>query len=467
MSSQRNSCEEADKPVQNLAAQAPDRSDGHHKVRVAHSAAEALRELPDRLEVVQHLAGLLDAGAAGGVPCGIFLVDLASFRRINATLGHFAGDYVLNIIAQRLKRLTSGQDLLGRFSGDVFIVARAAVHSIASASALLADIDAAVRQPIDWAGEPLGVVAVIGVALSDGHACAERLFTRADAALIRAKELQLRSQFFDESMSRLAFRRLAIETRLPAALEADRFTVSYQPVVAAETGQVIGVEALARWHDDELGAVAPPAFIRGAESLGLARVLDRRIQEIAIGDRAELARLFNNDELWVSINTSPTQLRTLETINDLERAMTTFGVAPRHVALEVVEDLLLDDVDSAAVVEAARAAGLRIALDDFGTGKGSLAHLLAIDCDHVKIDRSFLVDMLQRKRSRSIIAGLIWMCIDSGLNVIAEGVETKEQLDWLVEYGCQQVQGFYFARPQPISELQRREAAGEALVGPV
>lgn len=414
-----------------------------------------LGALGGRSSMVERLELELSRSQLTGTPVGLIFVDLDAFRRINDTLGHTAGDQLLAVIAQRVKRAVRTGDHLGRFAGDSYIIVAPGLDSVLTANALVRDLLKAVAGQVVLNGLPLAISATAGVALSDGTADADVLFQRADTALHRAKAEGRRMRIFDSSLSREATEKLQIESRLRGALDRGDMWLAYQPIVSSEQTEVRKVEALLRWKDDELGMLAPPLFLPIADHVGLMDTIGDFVLEQAISDRDRLAGLLGSPDLRIAVNLAPCQLMSSSLVPDISAKLARHGVDPEALVLEVVEDLLLSEAStSMRTLAAARAKGMKVALDDFGTGKGSLAHLQAIECDFLKIDKSFVDHMLTDHQSRAIVTATLHLADGFGLTAVAEGVETDEQRQFLVDAACDDLQGFYFARPHPIEAYE-------------
>jgi len=416
--------------------------------------SQELAVLPDRAGIVTILERELRMAEEEGLPVGLVFVDLDAFRRINDTLGHGQGDNLLAITGQRIAAHVRPGDTVGRFGGDSFIVVAPGIDSVTTINKLVSSLLDAVGGSVVLKGLPLAISATAGVALSDGEATADTLFRRADTALHRAKREGHRMRFFDSSLGDEARRKLAIEARLRGALDRGDLWVAYQPIVDSITHRSHGVEALLRWKDDELGVLAPPAFIPIAESVGLMGPIGDFVFQQVISDWEALRRQLGNDQLTASVNLSPGQLQSASLISRINSMLATSSMPADRLVLEVVEDLVLSEASAAhRALVAARTAGMRVALDDFGTGKGSLAHLQAIECDELKIDQSFVAEMLDDHRAQTIVTASLHLASGFGVKVVAEGVETAAQAAFLAQHECELLQGYHFSRPVPLERL--------------
>jgi len=421
--------------------------------------SQQLAVLPDRAGIVTILDRELRMAEEDGLPVGLVFIDLDAFRRINDTLGHGQGDNLLAVTADRISAHMRPCDTIGRFGGDSFIVVAPGIDSVTTINRLVSTLLDAVGGSVVLKGLPLAISATAGVALSDGEATADTLFRRADTALHRAKREGQRMRFFDSSLGDEARRKLAIEARLRGALDRGDLWVAYQPIVESIGHHSHGVEALLRWRDEELGVLPPPAFIPVAESVGLMQPIGDFVFQQVISDWPDLVAKLGNDALTVSVNLSPHQLQSASLVTRLKSMLCSAAMPADRLILEVVEDLVLSDASAARqVLLEARAAGMKVALDDFGTGKGSLAHLRAIVCDELKIDQSFVADMLDDHRAQTIVTAALHLASGFGLNVVAEGVETAAQAAFLAEHECELLQGFHFYRPTSLKELRVNEA---------
>jgi len=383
----------------------------------------------------------------------LLYLDLDRFKKVNDTLGHPAGDALIREFGRRLQDVIRITDTAARLGGDEFAIIQTEVSSLAETEALCARVIAAASEPFVIEGSQVFVGVSIGVALAgkDGLDSTE-LTRRADIALYESKSQgRGRHKLFAPSMDEPIRARQAAERDLRAALEADdQFSVCYQPQYSARSGGVVGVEALVRWEHPENGPMPAAAFIPVAEETGLIEPLG----EWVMAEACRAARDWPSST--VSINVSPVQLRNPHFANRAIGIIGEAGVDPTRVELEITETALIENAEECARnLRLLRAFGIRIALDDFGTGYSSFKHLREFEVDRVKIDRTFVDKIDMRAGGSAIIRAIIDLAHSTGLQATAEGVETEEQRSFLEAVGCDELQGFFMARPMTADQIAR------------
>ena len=381
----------------------------------------------------------------------VAIVDLDRFKQVNDTLGRPGGDRLLRSVGRRLRRAVDDADTVARVAADEFAVLLPAVAEPDVAAVVAQNLLGALRHRHRIAGHDLFVHASVGLALYPSDAAeAEALMRFATEAMQAQKRLGGNSwRLYDESMSERAVERLRLESRLHLALERHEFVVHYQPLVRGSDGRLVGVEALVRWQDPEHGLIMPGEFIAAAEETGLIVPLGEEVLAAACAQMvAWVARGLEPGRMVV--NLSARQFRQGDLAEVVQRVLRATGLSPRLLELEITESLAMDDVGfTREVLGHVRELGVHISLDDFGTGYSSLSHLSTLPFDVLKIDRTFVAGIGRKSSEAAIVRAVIALGHELGLTVVAEGVETREELAFVREHGCDQVQGFLFSRAVP------------------
>ena len=418
--------------------------------RVLH---DALTGLPNRLSFVDSLGEALKRATISGTPVGILFLDLDHFKLINDSLGHHAGDELLQAVAPRLRAHLRPGDIVARFGGDEFGILVDRLADEDEALAIADRVAAAFAEPYPLGGVEHFITASLGIAVARPStrepADPDMLIRDADAAMYRAKEQgRARCELFDAEMRARALRRLEVERELREGLERAELTLNYQPVVALGSGEITGLEALVRWEHPTRGQLDPAEFIPVAEETGLIEPLGRWVQETACRQILEWHELRPDERpLDVSVNLSARQVSHRDLAASVADVLARTGLDPVHLRLEITESVLVEESATAiATLKALSEIGVRLVLDDFGTGYSSLAYLNRFPLDALKIDRSF-VDALGVEQERTaIVEAIIGMARALSLDVIAEGVENEAQLSELQRLGCDYAQGHLFSR---------------------
>jgi diguanylate cyclase (GGDEF)-like protein len=417
---------------------------------------DSLTGLANRALVRDNIARALSRSHRTGKPFGVLLLDLDGFKQINDSLGHEAGDEVLVATAARLRGCLRFEEVPGRLGGDEFAVIIEDLTDARGAIAVAERIVDALREPVTVAGHLVQVRTSIGIALSDAEVSdASDLLRNADVAMYQAKRRGTASyELYELGMHAAAIGRMQIEADLRRALEREELTVHYQPIVALDSGEIVGAEALMRWRHPVRGLVPPAEFIPVAEETGMILPLGTWVLTQACHRVARWQRLPGCESFRLSVNVSPHQVDHPSLISDIRGALESSGLRPGTLVLELTEGVLLRDMDSAVKrLEALRGLGVSIALDDFGTGFSSLGYLERFPIDILKIDRSFVARLGGGDRT-ALADVIIKLSQALQLQTVAEGIEHREQYDELRRLGCLLGQGYLIAKPVPANILE-------------
>ena len=416
---------------------------------------DTVTALPNRAWLVDHLRARLDSAAKTGATVGVLFLDLDRFKDINDTLGHDSGDKLLRIIGDRLERAIRTNDLAARMGGDEFVVLAGDSPDQQALTGLAERIIATVEEPVELNGAEYFVTTSIGIASfpNDGSD-AETLVKHADVAMYRAKDRGRNTyQFFTPALNATLQTRLSQEKTLRRALDNGEFVVYYQPQHDLASGDVTAVEALVRWNHPRSGLVLPGQFIPNAELSGLIVALGDFILETACRDIAGLRRTIAPN-LRIGVNLSARQFHQQRLAEKIRMTVENASLDPTALELEITESVAMNDAAlTVSIMRDLGAEGMRLAVDDFGTGYSSLGYLRRFPLDSIKIDRSFVTDLAQEPDDATIVRTVIAMAHALDLEVVAEGVETIEQLNFLRDERCDRVQGFYFSQAVPLATL--------------
>lgn len=415
---------------------------------------DVLTDLPNRAMLRERMTATLIQAENHQEEVAVLFIDVDHFKSVNDTLGHHSGDMVLATVAKRLKASVNGTDIVARMGGDEFVLVMPKT-GIDSALTAAQNITAALSEPLVVDQHRLHVTASIGIGIypHDGRTM-EVLIKNADAALYHAKTLGRNNyQFFTEQMNIAAGERRMLEAGLRQAIERNELELYYQPQVDVKTGRVVGAEALLRWHHPELGMILPDRLIPVAENTGLIVPIGEWVLRTACLQNADWQRR-GFPPLVVSVNLSALQIRQNSFQRMVQDALTCSGLSPHYLELELTESLLMESANATmSNMTQLTQIGVRLSVDDFGTGYSNLSYLRRFPLAKLKIDRSFVREAPHNNGDVAIVRAVIGLAHNLNLKVIAEGVETREQFDFLRAEGCDQIQGFYFARPRPASEL--------------
>ena len=425
--------------------------------RVEHLAThDPLTNLPNRRGLYEELNELIYRSRRYKYSSAVIYVDLDGFKHVNDHFGHEAGDRLLTQVATNFKAIVRQTDSVARIGGDEFIVL---ITDIDGETSLITKIESLLNEasrPLQFNRHQIATGASIGIALYPDHGDdAETLLHHADQAMYQAKQQGKNTfRFFTEDINAKAHRQRELQDNLRIALPNNEFTVFFQPIVDTRSGQVVSAEALLRWYNVNLGEVFPDEFIPAAESAGLIAELGCWVLKEAIATGAHWQQRFGI-ELRIAVNASSIQFRNNLLFDTIKEQIDNHAWNPDLLEVEITEGLLLDDSPEVnTYIEAISNCGVRLSVDDFGTGFSALSYLKNYPVSTVKIDRSFIMDLPGDKENAVLVQAIIAMAHGLRLEVIAEGVETAEQWEYLKSLDCDFVQGYYFGKPMPQADFE-------------
>ncbi len=428
------------------------------KEALTHQAHhDALTGLPNRLLFNDRLRNSIEKSKRNKSTMALLFIDLDHFKEINDSLGHDAGDEILITVAQRLSKIIRKEDTLCRLGGDEFTVIVENLDQGQNASLLAQKIIKLLEQPVEFADNLLYVSSSIGISLypDDGDNCQD-LLKYADSAMYKAKhEGRNNFQFYRVEMTELAFERVIMEANLREALKNKDFVVHYQPQINARENKLIGMEALVRWQHTAMGLVSPAKFIPLAETTGLIIELDYFVMKSAM---QQITHWYNNglNPGILALNLSIKQLKQKDFIVNLTQLLNDTQCKPEWLELELTEGQIMTDPEEAVkILQNISDMGIELVVDDFGTGYSSLSYLKKLPINKLKIDQSFVRDLPDDEDDRAIAKAVIALAHSLNLNIVAEGVETKDQQQFLVNNGCETIQGYLYSRPIPAAEMEK------------
>ncbi len=388
----------------------------------------------------------------------VLFLDIDRFKLVNDSLGHPVGDSLLVAITERLQNCVRTGDTLARLGGDEFTILMEDVGTIEAATRLAERVQRDLRRPFDLEGKEVHISASIGIVSSEyGYDHPQDVLRDADIAMYRAKALgKARYQVFTKKMGERALNLMALENELRQAMKVQALTVHYQPIVSVETGQLVGFEALTRWHHPTQGMISPAEFIPIAEETGLIIELDRWVLLQACRQAGIWQKQFQlGTSLTISVNISAGTFESDDFAQDVETILSETGFEPSRLKLEITESVLVSHVDSVtSSIEQLSALGVQLHIDDFGTGYSSLSLLQFLPADVLKIDRSFIDNLTRTSESNELVRAINVMAEQLNMQVVAEGVETAEQLSYLKALGCAYAQGYLFSEPLPVEQVE-------------
>ena len=424
--------------------------------RIRHQAYhDPLTGLPNRASFTEHLEEAMRRAKRAGWPLALLFLDLDLFKRVNDCLGHDAGDRLLRVAAERIRRAVREADMLFRMGGDEFTVLLEDVRGPEEAAMVATRVLETIAEPLQLQHHEIAVTSSVGIALYPrDDLVGERLVKAADTAMYRAKELgRNRYAFFAREMNERVETQMMVEAALRRALKNEEFVLYFQPRVSAATGRATGAEALLRWKHPEWGLVEPARFVPLLEETGLIVPVGAWV----LAEACRAARAWQSaglPPLRVSVNLSSRQFRSEALCDVVSEALRSSGLAPQLLELELTESLLIENVEHAmGVMGQLKAIGTIISIDDFGTGYSSLGYLKRFPIDSLKIDRSFVRDIATSPKDAAIVKAISALARSLGIGLIAEGVEEPWQVEFLRGRHCTELQGFFFSRPLPEEAL--------------
>lgn len=418
---------------------------------------DALTTLPNRTLFHDRFEQSIEKAKRNGSKVALLFVDLDHFKEINDSLGHDVGDEILKIVTRRLKASKRESDTLARLGGDEFTIIVEDLHHTQDISSMADKILYSLSQPMNVDDNILYVSCSIGISIypDDGES-PMNLLKYADSAMYKAKEEGRNNfQYYNSTLTELAFERVLMESSLRSAIENEEFVVYYQAQVDGRSNKIIGMEALVRWEHPTMGLIPPSKFIGLAESTGLIVEIDRLVMITAMKQASKWHKE-GLDTGTLAMNLTIKQLHRKDFIETLKTMMQESGCRAEYLELEVTEGQIMTHPEEAIkILKNIKSLGIELAIDDFGTGYSSLEYLKRLPIDKLKIDQAFIKDLPGDEEDEGITKAIIALANSLNLKVIAEGVETEEQRDFVVANGCNNIQGYFYSKPLPTDEYEK------------
>jgi len=428
------------------------------KNKLDHQAHhDYLTALPNRVKFQKEIQHMIDNRKDSNNNLAILFIDLDHFKNINDSFGHDIGDQVIKITADRIRQCIRKDDCLARFGGDEFVVLIDNYEDKNDLEAVAGNIISCISKPVLIENMTMFVSCSIGISMHQDEIDSYHDFIKyADTAMYKAKEKGRNNyQFYTSDMTEVAFERVLMETSMRFALEKEEFVVHYQPQVDGRLNKIIGMEALVRWNHEKMGLVSPGAFIPLAEETGLIVALDQWVMKTGMTQMREWYEAGLNPGR-LSLNLSVKQLQQEDFIEIVKNILNETGCKAEWIEFEITESHIMHNVKEAIeTLNSIKALGISIAIDDFGTGYSSLSYLKKLPVDKLKIDRSFITDIPDNKEDAAITNAIIAIAESLNLRVIAEGVETRKQKEYLLECGCHFIQGYLYHKPMPAEKMKK------------
>jgi diguanylate cyclase (GGDEF)-like protein/PAS domain S-box-containing protein len=446
-----------DRSIEYLSAIARDISERkHHEAEMQHKAThDGLTDLPNRFLLMDRFNSALEHAKRSGKLVAVMFLDMDNFKRVNDSLGHAAGDRLLQVAGRRLQNILRPVDTVARHGGDEFTIVLDELAQVEDILTVLHKIGAAFERPFSIDANEVYVTFSTGIAVypHDGE-YVEDLLRNADTAMYRAKSSgSSQYRFYAPAMNARGRELLALEADLRRALEHNEYLLYFQPQMDLQEGRMVGTEALIRWQHPQHGLISPADFIPLLEKSGFIVPVGEWVIRKACEVQRKWAESSRTD-LRISVNVSAAQFNDKDFFGKVHRAVLEEKIPPHMLELEITENIVMQEPETASeILKALHALGIRTAIDDFGTGYSSLAYLKRFPLNVLKIDQTFIHDLGRDPSDDAIVEASISMARKLGLDTVAEGVETAEQLDFLRERGCRLVQGYYLGRPAPEAEF--------------
>lgn len=418
---------------------------------------DALTELPNRVLFLDRLRQAIKSADRSRLKLAVLFIDLDRFKEVNDSFGHDTGDALLQVVADEIIRILRASDSIARLGGDEFALLLNQIEHEEVIISVLEKVLRIFREPFTIHNRQLYVTCSVGVAIyPDNGSSSEELLRNADSAMYKAKdEGRYNYQFYTADMTRIAYERVTLETRLRDAIRNQEFLLHYQPQMDMRSNRLLGMECLVRWQDDEKGMVPPNQFIGLAEETGLIVQIDRWVLKEALR-QYQLWRQEGLDAGVISVNLSAVQLNQQDFIDFVQKTVDRYGIEPSQLMFEVTETAIMRSPERAnETLNRIKKLGFGLALDDFGTGLSSLSYLKKLPIDKIKIDQSFVRDIPVDKEDMRLVQAIVRMANSLNLELIAEGVETEEQSRFLVANECYEAQGYYYYKPCDAGQIQQ------------
>lgn len=416
---------------------------------------DALTGLPNRTLLLERLDLAIGQAQRRGKNVGVLMMDLDYFKRVNDTLGHHIGDLLLQRLGKRMQNSLRDSDTLARLGGDEFVIVVPDLSTREQLDQVAEHLIREVSRPVEVQGHELFITPSLGGSMyPEGGQDANELLKNADTAMYAAKNAgRSTHRWFNHQMMEQNREKLVLTSALATALDNEQFSIAYQPEIDTHTGQIIGVEALLRWNHPSQGAISPSRFISLAEEAGMILPIGDWVLRTACQQLQQLNASLDQP-LKLAVNVSPRQLQDDRWLDRIRSALDESGLPPKLLEMEITEGMLVTRPDeSTRKLQALQRMGARVVVDDFGTGYSSLSYLTRFPIDKLKIDRSFVRDLLVDAKDAAVIDAIIAMAHSLKIRVIAEGVETQQQWDYLRKRGCEELQGFFFSKGVPLEQL--------------